>query len=273
MINEKCYVYERYENTPSDIAERIFFYPQWSGRFVCKQDFRIERSGFKSILILHTKNGSGMLHYRGDTVKLEKGSFAVINCLDEHIYYPNCEWEFEFLHFDGCRAKEFYDHICSLCGQFVFDKNEKLSQKFTAALSFCREKNVANEAAISKCISDILYHFLLDAQKNRPHRFDEVCEYIDRNIQADLSAGSIADHFGFSRSYFSTVFRKSTGTTVSEFLMSCRLNKAKKLMAHSSLSVAIISELVGFKDTTTFIRAFKRKEGMTPLKYKRTVLG
>lgn len=272
MINERCHIYERYENTPSDIAGKIFFYPQWSGHFVCKEDFRIERSGFRSILILHTKSGVGKLHYRGETVRLEKDSFAVINCADEHVYYPIEKWEFEFLHFDGACAKDFYEHIFSLSGQFVF-YDMKLSQKLVQVLSYCREKSVANEAVVSRYISDILYILLASAQKNRPHHFDEVCEYIEKNIESDISAAEIAKEFGFSRSYFSTAFKKSTGTTVSEYLLSCRLNKAKMLMSHSELSIAYISELAGFKDTTTFIRAFKRKEGMTPLKYKRTVLG
>ncbi len=272
MINEKCHVYERYENTPSDIAEKIFFFPQWSGHFVCKKDFRIERSGFKSILILHTKSGSGKLCYRGEAVRLVQGSFAVINCLDEHTYFPIEEWDFEFLHFDGASAQDFYEHIYSLCGRFIFE-DVKLSQKLSQVLSACREKNLANEAVISKYISDILYILLASAQKNRPHIFDEVCEYIEKNLVSDLSAGTVAQHFGFSRSYFSTAFKRSAGTTVSEYLLSCRLNRAKTLMANSELSVSRISELTGFKDTTTFIRAFKRKEGITPLKYMRTVLG
>ena len=272
MINEKCHIYERFESTPTDLAEKIFFFPQWSGRFVCDEDFRIERSGYKSVLILYTKRGSGMLHYRGDSVRLEKGSFAVINCLDEHVYFPINDWEFEFLHFDGLSAKEFYEHIYSLGGRFVFC-DVKLCQKFSQALTACREKNVANEAVISKYISDILYILLACVQKNRPHLSDEVCEYIEKNLTTDISAAAVAKHFGFSRSYFSTVFKKSTGTTVSEYLLSCRLNKAKTLMADGDLSVSRISELTGFKDTNTFIRAFKRKEGTTPLKYKRTVLG
>lgn len=271
MINEKCHVYERYENTPSDIAEKIFFFPQWSGRFVCKEDFRIERSGYKSILILHTKRGVGQLHYRGDSASLERGSFAVVNCLDEHTYFPINEWEFEFLHFDGASAQDFYEHIYSLSGQFVFE-DVKLSQKLTQVLSACREKSVANEALVSKYISDILYLLLASVQKNRPHLSDEVCEYIEKNLTTDITASAVAEHFGFSRSYFSTVFKKYTGTTISEYLLSCRLNRAKALMACSELSVSQISELTGFNDATTFIRTFKRKEGITPLKYKRTVL-
>ncbi len=271
MINEKCHIYERFENTPTDLAEKIFFFPQWSGRFVCKNDFCIERSGYKSILILYTKSGSGMIHYRKDSVRLEKGSVAVINCLDEHIYFPINEWEFEFLHFDGLSAQEFYEHIYSLGGRFVF-YDAKLYQKLSQALTACRERNVANEAVISKYISDILYILLSCVQKNRPHLSDEVCEYIEKNLAADITASAVAEHFGFSRSYFSTVFKKTTGTTVSEYLLSCRLNKAKILMMGGELSVSQISELTGFKDTNTFIRAFKRKEGITPLKYKRTVL-
>ena len=120
MLNEKCHHYERYENTPSDIAEKIFFYPQWAGRFDCKDDFRIERCGFKSFLLLYTLRGCGRLNYRGESVFLRKGSVALVNCLDEHIYFPCGEWEFMFLHFDGANACDFCEHICSLFSSFVF---------------------------------------------------------------------------------------------------------------------------------------------------------
>ena len=273
MLNEKCHHYERYENTPSDIAEKIFFYPQWAGRFDCKDDFRIERCGFKSFLLLYTLRGCGRLNYRGESVFLRKGSVALVNCLDEHIYFPCGEWEFMFLHFDGANACDFCEHICSLFSSFVFSDAGAVLQKLDKTVSFCREKNAHTEAELSKCISDILYLLLSMIQKNRPRRFDEVCEYIEKNLSLDLSAESVAEHFGFSRSYFSTAFKKATGATLYEYLLACRLNRAKKLLTEQNMPISQVSDLAGFKDATTFIRAFRRKEGITPLKYKKTVLG
>jgi len=170
MLNEKCYHYERYENTPSDIAEKIFFYPQWAGRFDCKEDFRVERSGFKSFLLLYTLRGCGRLDYHGESVLLKKGSVALINCLDEHIYFPSNQWEFLFLHFDGVCASDFCEHICSLSSSFVFSDDGGVLQKLEKIVSFCREKNVHTEAVLSKSISDILYLLLSMVQKNRPRR-------------------------------------------------------------------------------------------------------
>mgnify|MGYP003311799693 CR=1 FL=1 len=59
MLNESCEVYEKYANTPSQIASEIYFYAEWAGYFVCNPDFFIERKNNSSILILYTVSGCG----------------------------------------------------------------------------------------------------------------------------------------------------------------------------------------------------------------------
>ena len=97
-----------------------------------------------------------------------------------------------------------------------------------------------------------------------------VCRYIEENCCNTLSAGAVAKKFGFSRSYFSTEFKKSTGTTLSDYILISRINLAKLLLCENNLSVSEIAERLGFGDTGTFIRAFKRKEKMTPLQFRRS---
>lgn len=90
--------------------------------------------------------------------------------------------------------------------------------------------------------------------------------YVHTNIQ------DIADHFGFNASYLGQMFKKSTGSTLVDALIQVRISKAKKLLTSSSLSVELISERVGYTDTTYFIRIFKRLTGFTPLQYRKKTI-
>ena len=80
-----------------------------------------------------------------------------------------------------------------------------------------------------------------------------------------------AKAFGFSRCYFSTLFKKYTGTTLHDYLLCYRLDKAKLMLAQNQYTINEIAEKTGFNDTGTFIRAFKKKEKVTPLQYKKLI--
>ncbi len=272
MLNEKCSVYERYENTPGNVIKEMLYYPQWLGRFVCDEDFRIERQDYKSILLICTKNGAGKLFYRNKEYDLTPENAALINCFDQHIYYPCGSWEFEFIHFYGKDCEKIYEYNYSLTESAVFSDDKRSCIKLEAILDMFRNGRV-NEIFASKYISDIIYSSLFSAQKNRSHRCDEICEYIEQNISCEMSTAILARHFGFSRAYFSTFFKRSTGVSVYEYLLMCRINKAKSLMREKQLSVADISDLVGFSEVSSFIRAFRRKEGITPLQYRKKIEG
>lgn len=274
MIRESCSVYERYENTPGNNARKLFYYPQWAGHFRCHPDFLIERKGYHSILLLATQKGCGTLHYRGTTATLTKGSFALINCRDQHTYYPASDepWEFDFLHFSGKNSAELYEYLYSSAHKAVFADNSTITEMLCKLIQLCKQGPAANEVILSRLISDLFYTILLQDRQPAAGQFDSILRYIERNCAADLTASSLAAEFGFSRSYFSTSFKAATGTTISEYIMRCRLNKAKTLLLQNQLSIADIAEQTGFHESGTFIRAFKRREGISPLQYKKQIV-
>lgn len=269
MLYESCRLYERYASTPSETAQKLYYYPKWAGHFVCNNDFYIKREGQRDILLIYTLNGAGKLRYRGLEYILTENSAALIDCMDLHIYFPkkNSGWDFYFIHFAGEKSEEFCEHIYSLNGGAPVIYSVKIREYVEECINACKNKNSEFEALVSKKISDMLYLMILYLRKAKKDRLEAVCEFISENCKDDLTTEKIAKEFNFSRCYFSTLFKKHTGTSIHDYLICCRLDKAKELMTEKSLSVEEIAERVGFKDTGTFIRAFKRKEKITPLQY------
>ena len=105
-------------------------------------------------------------------------------------------------------------------------------------------------------------NFLLEKFKN------DVIKYIELNYQDyELSVGGIAAHFDVSVSYTSKTFKKQTGVGLLSYIHQVRLKHAKELLAEKKYSIKEIATMVGFNDSTSFIRTFKKHEGVSPGRY------
>ncbi|CAG7648264.1 HTH-type transcriptional regulator YesS [Paenibacillus solanacearum] len=87
--------------------------------------------------------------------------------------------------------------------------------------------------------------------------------------QPDFSVQAMAGHFALSASYLSRFFKENTGQTISDYVHSIRINNAKKLLEQSDTSIKDIVQLVGYFDTSSFIRKFKTEVGVTPGEYRK----
>lgn len=93
--------------------------------------------------------------------------------------------------------------------------------------------------------------------------------YIDENYFQIDSIEDIAKEFCVSLPHFSRSFKAYSGYSPVEYLKNTRLYHAQQLLMYSDYNVYEISEKIGFKDTNNFIRQFKNKFKLSPLKFRR----
>lgn len=96
----------------------------------------------------------------------------------------------------------------------------------------------------------------------------KVQQYIDLHAEENLSLEEMASRFYLNPFTLSRTFRQLTGFPLSRYVSRLRLSLARDLLSGSSLRVCDIAEKTGFGDTNTFIRQFRREEGVTPLQYR-----
>lgn len=94
--------------------------------------------------------------------------------------------------------------------------------------------------------------------------------YITDNFDADISQEEVADLVNMSNTYFSKVFRKTTGHRFVSFVNGCRIDKACELLAHSDEPITEICFKVGFNNISNFNRQFYNLKGMTPSDYRKS---
>lgn len=89
-------------------------------------------------------------------------------------------------------------------------------------------------------------------------------EYIQENYQdADLNISITSQHFDLTPAYLSSIYKKQTGGSLLEYINTVRITHAQQFL-EQGYSVVEVAEMSGFRDSGTFIRAFKKKMGVTP---------
>ncbi|MGN0143500.1 MAG: response regulator [Clostridium sp.] len=93
-------------------------------------------------------------------------------------------------------------------------------------------------------------------------------EYIINNFNKNISLKTVADEVFLSQNYLSELFRKEMGEGFYDFLSKYRIKKAKEILLTTNLKVYEIAQMVGYNDSITFGRAFKKMTGTTPNNFR-----
>ncbi|QQZ58656.1 response regulator [Paenibacillus sonchi] len=95
----------------------------------------------------------------------------------------------------------------------------------------------------------------------------EAIDYIKSRLPEDITVGECAAHVHLSASYFSSLFKKVTGMTVTQFTTSERIQKAKALLVEGA-QVQEVASAVGYEERRYFSEMFKKITGQTPTEFR-----
>ncbi|MEG4903901.1 MULTISPECIES: helix-turn-helix transcriptional regulator [unclassified Microcoleus] len=101
-----------------------------------------------------------------------------------------------------------------------------------------------------------------------PHKLQIVINYINEYIHRDLHLNELANLVQMSPYYFGRLFKQSIGVAPHQYVIQCRIEKAKQLLKRQDLSIIYISQQVGFHDQSHFSKTFCKLVGLTPKKYR-----
>jgi len=99
---------------------------------------------------------------------------------------------------------------------------------------------------------------------------DRVIMHLQRNYGTGIRLDDIGRLVSLHPRYLCTVFRQVTGYTVNEYLRQVRLERAKRLLLYTTLSITEIALETGFGSSQYFSRIFNQAEGIEPRMFRRT---
>lgn len=99
----------------------------------------------------------------------------------------------------------------------------------------------------------------------------KVLTQIDSDLTADLSLKTLAKLLNVNPSYLSTLFKKETGSTLTEFVNHKRIEHAIFLLNSTSMQIQTIAQFCGVPDVNYFTKTFKKVIGKTPKEYRDSI--
>jgi two-component system response regulator YesN len=117
---------------------------------------------------------------------------------------------------------------------------------------------------------------LQNVQENRHRALNDlisgVSAFIDEHFtDPGLNVSLLGQHFDMKPTYLSKLFKEQSGEGLLDTINKRRIDWSKQLIQQQRLTVNEAAEKSGFNDVGTFIRTFKKIEGITPGKYKETI--
>ena len=183
----------------------------------------------RKVELLYVESGEKRIFGSGKEISLGENSVYFANSYEMHGYYPSEGGRQIVVVFPNGMLKDYYDEFGSVMpAGCVVDDAE-----------FC--KNL------------LLPHFraLLDGT-------DALLAYINENYAEDITLEGMAEHFGYSKYYFSRMFNAALGTSITDYVSSVRLMRALDMLRRTGCTVSDAAFSCGFSSLPTFYRALKR---------------
>lgn len=159
-------------------------------------------------------------------------------------------------------------------------KDKVLAALGTALLPAFQEPNHVSQLFIDNVTFAVVTHLACSLggmkERKRPPRGglalwqeQRAKEFVDANLDGDISVMVLARACGLSAKHFSRGFRQSTGLAPHQWLLRRRIDKAKHQLRATQVSLAEVALACGFADQSHLTRAFTRAVGLSPGQWRR----
>lgn len=233
-----------------------------------------EQSGIKYCAMIQEKAEGRLACKRSDEALLEKCKMegrAVMHICHAGLLDLGLPILYEkkiiaYLIFGQIKIKESFPDLQEK-GLFTLEELSRLENYFNELPILGQEQidSILNIAII--VVKYILFENML-VPKHEPV-FDRVLSYINENIEKTLTISEISRATFIPKSSLYKMFHTHLGCTVSEYINARRVKKASELLKNSELSIAEISERLGFSTQQYFSKTFKKITGVSPTQFRK----
>lgn len=242
--------------------------------------------GKREYFIIHfISGGKGIFETGGQTYHLSKGDyFVVFPDTEVHYQADSAEpWDYLWIGFQGIKA-ETYLAYAGIDAAYVVGRYPNTSfilsciQQMMLARSTTPYNELRRTSALLMILSSIIeeYHELhpqdnSDANKYQAY-LDRALAYIDENLSEPIKVSNIASYVGIDRSYLATIFKHSLGISPQDYIIQYRMDHACLLLQDPSIKISTISKAVGYPDSLSFSKIFRKTKGISPSSYRESLM-
>lgn len=223
----------------------------------------------------YVKKGSGTLIIEDKEYKIgaKQGFLIPANMLSYYEADEEDPWAYYWIHVDGPRVNDLFLQAGIDSNQPIFTSTEvdnTLEDVMRSLLLHYRQEYYCL-GKVYEFFDYLTSHSVTRQEPNISAKLGyikNVIRYIQLMYADQINVEIIARECGLNRSYLTRVFKEATGTTIQEYLNSYRMKVAADKLKNTDISIQQISCSVGYGDTFTFSKAFKRFYSHSPSEYR-----
>ena len=217
-----------------------------------------------------------------DSYNLEKER-QIANCIKagdykdakeilDNLMTKNFRKDFHSIQLAKCRVFGLINTTLNAIGEIRTEFDIEFFEKLDPVNKLINTKSITELKTQVDDIFDSIIEYTADKDKRRePDWILAVERYINLHYQEfDISIAKISEHMNMSVSYLSRTYKKYKRIGLLDYIHKLRIQRAKELMK-SDMGLNEIALKIGYLESKSLIRSFKRYEGITPGKYRETL--
>lgn len=209
-------------------------------------------------LIHYVERGRGRLVKNGEVYPVKEGE-AFIILPGEVTYYAadrDDPWVYRWIGFDGALGEKYRELPPVITVSDDIFPNLPRGEEYSKVAEYLLAGQLFTMTAE-----------LFAAGKHRNHYVRQVKNYIKSSYMLQIKIEQIADDLSIDRRYLSRIFKERTGQTIQEYLISVRMEEARRHLSEGR-GVAETAALCGYADVCNFSKMFKRVCGVSPARWR-----
>jgi len=227
---------------------------------------------------LHTLDGEGRFELFGDTFRLTKGQGVLLTPFTPHSYYPASDrWATIYLTFGGSAAPAIMESL-GMNTSIYYEEGDDQSFDDLFLDLLLRIERSPSHSDIE--VSSDLYHFLMRLRKfgminNGPslsqyyRKLAPILHWMEQHLADNIGLQEIAEYANMGIHGLHELFQQAFDMSPYSYFLQMRLREAKRiLLQHPNKALREVAEQTGFNDVSHFVATFRKKEGITPGKYR-----
>lgn len=247
------------------------------GVYECGPSYFTERDCFSHSILLYTLEGCGEYRYRGKHGFLPEGTMILLDARYGHRYQTAAgkRWKFIWMHYQDRGKYSLADYFFEMGVEVQQVPRQEAWRFYQELVRLSSGAAPLGELQAAQTFLRFLgdwgvYNFQSAYPVVREHgeTVTRAQLYIQEHYAQKLDLGEIARACAVDKYHLIRLFGKYLGMTPHQYLLRVRIGQAKLLLLATDFPVSRIGEQVGFGNDSTFISAFKKLTGSTPLWFR-----
>ena len=269
------------------------------GNLLRNENFIHHKRNFDMNVFILMKEGTLYINQNGNNYVLGPNQYILLKANEEHYGYRVSPEKISYLwvHFLPPANQEIItdqtvlnrtitsalqnsdNSLCVIPEMNTLSSSQRALILFNQLLDFSRDETLYSKLtldyALSLLMMEISREFITSHDTVGRKTFSNIKlikEWIRSNYYIPLSIQDIATEFGYNPDYLSALFKKTTGSTLVNYINKTKIEMSKSVLSNYDLTIKEAAYSCGFTDEKYYMKIFKKFEGMTPTQYRNTFM-